>query len=106
MISLRVEDNMSERTETIIIPVTHRLKGYTRFVGKYVTGRRKRFRPHKVHIFLIRISSRDQAMSVCPSVRMNAENSETIRARPLRFGMQIPELLTQRKKRSNVPRPL
>jgi len=34
------------------IPVTRRVKGYTRFVGKY-TGRRKRFRPHKVYIFLI-----------------------------------------------------
>jgi len=28
---------------------------------------------------------------------MNAEISETIRARLLRLGMQIPELLTQRK---------
>jgi len=28
---------------------------------------------------------------------MNAEISETIKARLLRFGMQIPELLTQRK---------
>jgi len=36
-------------------------------------------------------------MSVCPSARMNAEISETIKARLLRFGMQIPELLTQRK---------
>jgi len=27
----------------IFNPVTHRVKGYTRFVGKYVTGRRKRF---------------------------------------------------------------
>jgi len=54
----------------IFIPVTRRVKGYTRFVGKYVTGRRKRFRPHQVYIFLIRITSRvDLAMSVCPSVR-------------------------------------
>jgi len=53
----------------IFIPVTRRVKGYTRFVGKYVTGRRKRFRPHKVCIFLIRSTSRvDLAMSVCPSV--------------------------------------
>jgi len=44
-----------------------RVKGYTRLVGNYVTGRRKRFRPHKVFIFLIRITSRvDLAMSVCP----------------------------------------
>jgi len=28
---------------------------------------------------------------------MNAEISETMRARLLRFGLQIPELLTQRK---------
>jgi len=77
------------------IPVTRRVKGYTRFVGKYVTGRRKRFRPHKVYIFLIRITSQvDLAMSVCPPVRMNAEISETIRAGLLRFCVQIPELLT------------
>jgi len=86
---------MLKNTEDIIIPVTRTVKGYTRFVGKYVTGRRKRFRPHKVYIFLIRITSRvDLAMSVCLSVRVN---SETIRARLLRFGMQIPEFLTQRK---------
>jgi len=53
------------------------LEGYTRFVGKYVTGRRKRFRPHKVYIFLIKITSRvDIAMSVCPSVRMNAYSDD------------------------------
>jgi len=38
---------------------------------------------------------------------MNAEISETMRARLLRFGVQIPELLTQRKFVSaQVPRPL
>jgi len=48
----------------MFIPATRRVKGYSRFVGKYVTGRRKRFRPHKVYIFLISITSRvDQAMS-------------------------------------------
>jgi len=63
----------AERLAPIIIPVTRRVKGYTRFVGKYVTGRRKRFRPHKAYIFLIRITSPvDIAVSVCPSVRMNA----------------------------------
>jgi len=41
----------------IFIPVTRRVKGYTRFVGMYVTGRRKRFQPHKVCIFLIRITN-------------------------------------------------
>jgi len=54
----------------IIIPITRRVKGYTRFVGKYVTGRRKRFRPHKVYIFFTRITSRvDLSMSVCPDER-------------------------------------
>jgi len=58
---------------------TRRVKGYTRFVGMYVTGRRKRFRPYKVYIFLIRITRGvDLAMSVCPSDPMNAEISETI----------------------------
>jgi len=49
----------------IFIPVTRKVKGYTRFVGKYVTGRRKRFRRYKDYVFLIRITSRvDLAMSV------------------------------------------
>jgi len=52
-----------------LIPVTRRVKGYSRFVGKYVTGRRNLFRTHKVYIFFIRITSRvDLAMSVCLSV--------------------------------------
>jgi len=49
----------------MIIPVTRRLKGYTRFVEKNLSGRRNRFRRHKVYIFLIRITNRvDLAMSV------------------------------------------
>jgi len=83
----------------------------TGFVGKYVTGRRKRLTPYSIsYIFLIRITSRvDLIMSVCPSVRpflrnmsvspsvrINAEISETMGATLLRFGVQIPELLTQR----------
>jgi len=36
-------------------------------------------------------------MSVCLSVRIKAEISETVKARLLGLGMQIPELLTQRK---------
>jgi len=36
-------------------------------------------------------------MSACPSIRMNAEILETIRAGLLGFGMQIPKLLAQRK---------
>jgi len=63
-------------------------KGYIRFVGKYVTGRRKRFRPYKVYILSISINSLvDQPMSVGLSVRMNAEISETIKARKVEFGM-------------------
>jgi len=54
----------------VIIPVTRRVKGYTRFVGKYVTGRRKRFRPHNVY------SRVDLAMSVCPSVRLSVRPDE------------------------------
>jgi len=96
--------NQDSQLLYIFIPVTRTAKGYTRFVRKYVTGRRKRFQPHKVYIFLIRIRSRvDLARSVCLSVRMNAE---TIRARLLGLGMQIPELLTQRKfVFSSVPAP-
>jgi len=83
---------------SLIITVTRRVKGYTRLVGKYVTGGRKRFRPHKVNIFLIRITSRvDLAKSVCSSVRINAEISETIQATILGLGMQIPEISAQRK---------
>jgi len=57
--------------------VIRRVKGYNRFVGKYVTGRRKRFRPHKVYknknkvykdIFLIRITSTVR-LSVQPDER-------------------------------------
>jgi len=36
-------------------------------------------------------------MSVCPSVRMNAEISETIQATILGLGMQVPEIPAQRK---------
>jgi len=49
------------------IPVTRRVKGCTRIVGKYVTGRR---------ICFVRLS-----------VRMNAEISETIQAKMLGLGM-------------------
>jgi len=54
----------------IFLPVTLQwVKGYTRFVEKYVTGWRKRFRRNKVYI---RINSRiDLAISVYPSVRLS-----------------------------------
>jgi len=83
----------------ILIPVTRRVKGYTRFVGRYVTGRRKRFRPNKVYIFLIRITSRVDLirLSVCPSFRMIALISKTVKAAILGIGMQILEIPAQRK---------
>jgi len=64
------------QTQHCPVPVhSTRVKGYTRFVGKYVTGRRKRFLPHKVYIFLIRITNRfDLAISVCPYERCDLEN--------------------------------
>jgi len=37
----------------IFILVTRRVKGCTRFVGKYVTGRRKSFRRHKVRVLCV-----------------------------------------------------
>jgi len=75
----------------IFIPVTRRVKGYTRLVGKYVTGRRKRFWPHKVYMFLIRITSRvDLAIFVWPSVLLNAGNSETLRAIWFKFQVLTP----------------
>jgi len=47
----------------------------------------QRFRPYKAYKFLIRITSHiDLAMSVCLSVRMNAEVSETVKATKLGFG--------------------
>jgi len=42
----------------VFIPVTRRVKGYTRFVGKYVTGR----------------SQIDLTMSVCPDERWDFGN--------------------------------
>jgi len=61
----------------------------------YVKGKRMRFPPHKVYIFLIRITCRiNLAMS---SVRINIEISDTIRATILGLGMQIPEIPAQRK---------
>jgi len=36
----------------MFIPVTFRVKGYTRFVGKYVTGRMNPFRPHNVYMYI------------------------------------------------------
>jgi len=81
----------------VVIPITCRVKG-TRFVGKYETGKRKRFRPHKVYIFLIRFTSRvELAMSISPSVRMNAVTSETIKAAILGLGVLVIEIPAQRK---------
>jgi len=58
------------------------LEEYIVFVRKYVTGRRVRFRPYKVFILLIRITSRvDQFI---------------IKVRKLGLNMQILEILAQR----------
>jgi len=93
----------------LFIFVTRIVKRYNRFIGKYVTGRRKsfrlhkktgrrkRFRPHKEYIFLIRITSRvDLAMSICPYGRCD------IKAAVLGLGMQILKLPVQRKFVSSV----
>jgi len=37
---------LSKQLKLIFIPVTRKVKEYTIFVGKYVTGRRKHFRTH------------------------------------------------------------
>ncbi|XP_041564622.1 uncharacterized protein LOC121467305 [Drosophila elegans] len=76
-----------------------------RRVEEYVTGRNKCSRPHKKYIFLIRINSRvDLAVSVCASVCMNVEISETIRASDLGLGMQT--LVVPRQHKFAEPRPL
>jgi len=73
--------------------------GCIKFVQKkYVTGRR-RVRPHKVYIFLIRATSGvDIAMSVCPfvclSVRMNERISEMVRPRSTKFGVKTSYICT------------
>jgi len=78
---------------SIFISVTRRVKGYIRFDENYVTDRRKRLRPYKVYIFLIRINS---PVDLALSVRMNVEISETIKARGLRLSIQILETLMGR----------
>jgi len=81
--------------------VTLRVKGYIRFVGKYVTDRMNRFRPYKVYVLLIRITSRVKlAMSVCPSVCPSVWTLSTRKIwklEKLGLGMQILEVLGQRK---------
>jgi len=82
----------------VLIPVTRRVKAYNRFVEKYVTGTKKRFRLYKVYIVLIRINSRvDLAMSICPTVRMNVDISGTIKVRRLRFSIQILKSINRTK---------
>jgi len=51
-------------------------RGYYDFSQKFATQWRRRFRPHKVYIFLISFTRRvDLAMSVCPSVSTQASLS-------------------------------
>jgi len=67
-----------------LLSITLRVNICIAFAKKYVTNIRKRYRPHEEYIFLISITRRvDLAMSVCPFVRMNADISETIKARKL-----------------------
>jgi len=66
------------------------VKGYTRFVAKSVTDRRKCFRPHNIYIFLIRITSRvDLGMPVCPYVRWDLENYQRYRV-PISYLDSVP----------------
>jgi len=55
-----------------LLKYVRRVKWYTRYVRKYVTGRKKSFQPYMVYIFLIRITSRNRTRHVRLSVRMNA----------------------------------
>jgi len=45
-------------------------RGYTRFVGMYVRGRRQRFRPYIVYIFLIRIPRKVELEELAMSVHL------------------------------------
>jgi len=70
---------------------------YKGILQKEETGRRKRFRPYKLYIFLIRIKSRVHLAYV--------SISGNIKARMLRLCVQLPETQTQRKfifKNSNM----
>jgi len=79
-----------------IIPVTRRVKGYTRYIEKYVTGRRKSFRPYKVYIYLDQDHNPRRSGPVRLSILMNVDLG-TIKARRLRLSIQILERQTQRK---------
>jgi len=61
-------------------------KRYTRFVEKYVTGRKKRFRLYKEY------RGQDQYPSESSHVRKNVEIFGTMKARRLRFTIQVLEL--------------
>jgi len=50
--------DLLDKLNFLIITVTGRVNGYTRFFGRNETCERKRFRPHKVFIFFIRVTSR------------------------------------------------
>jgi len=67
------------------------IKGYIRFVEKYVTGRRKRSCPYTVYIFLTRIISVQQ--SVCPYERCDLGNYKSFNTG---IGIQILEIAAQR----------
>jgi len=48
----------------LLLPITRGVNGYIRFVEKYVTGRRKRFRPYTVYMYICMYV---YAWSVCRS---------------------------------------
>jgi len=55
--------------------VTRRVRGYTRFVEKYVTSRRKRFRTYKVYILLNRINTQiGTCCAAAPNYKLNKRN--------------------------------
>jgi len=48
IVNLIVRTIINSFSYNLNIPVNRRVKGYTRLVEKYLTGRRRRFRPHKL----------------------------------------------------------
>jgi len=79
----------------VVIPVTRRVRCYTRFIEKYVIGRRQSF--HHMKPIYSRSGSISESIWRCPSVCMNVEISGTIQSRRLRLSIQILEKYPQRK---------
>jgi len=71
----------------VVIPVTRRVRCYTRFIEKYVIGRRQSF--HHMKPIYSRSGSISESIWRCPSVCMNVEISGTIQSRRLRLSIQM-----------------